>query len=724
MTPPLDLAPEKSPGLLLLGNPNAGKTTLFNAWSGLRARVGNYPGVTVERRSAPFDLEGRRFELLDLPGAYSLSSRSPEEAIAAEALFEADETSHAAVLVVDGTALARNLYLALQVLETSMPAVVALTMMDDAERQGLSIDVRALEEALGVEVVTICVPKRRGLTELRAAVARALEAGPRAPRVIASDADPAIERVEQAVLAAERVTPTSARAYASWALLSLGGDELEGVDPRVRAAVEDVHREHDPGALDRAIVEARYRFIDALVERAQVDAGVPSRSDRIDRVLTHPVFGIAIFGLVMLAIFEALFTAAEPFMGAIEELVELSKGFAVAVLPDGLFQDMVASGIIAGVGNVIVFVPQIAFLFAFVTLLEDSGYLARVAFVIDKTMKGVGLHGKAFVPLLSGFACAVPAVMSTRTIERRRDRLVTMLALPLMSCSARLPVYILVIATVFPSDERVFGVFRQSTLALFSMYVFSVVMTLTAAAVMRRTILRGPTPSFMLELPPYRMPMLGTMLRTVWEKVRGFLVEAGTVILAFTIILWALLTFPRDETRAAHFEAERERAVATLSGPEAEEALAEIDADESARALRESYAGSFARAIEPATAPLGFDWRLGVGVVASFAAREVFVSTMGMVFALGEDADEEDTSLRDSLREATWPDGRPLMTPLVGVSLMVFFVLAAQCMSTLAVVKRESGSAKWALFLFTYMTVLAWVGSFLVMTVGRALGFT
>jgi ferrous iron transport protein B len=332
-------------------------------------------------------------------------------------------------------------------------------------------------------------------------------------------------------------------------------------------------------------------------------------------------------------------------------------------------------------------------LFVFIGVLEDSGYLARVAFVIDRLMAGVGLHGRAFVPLLSGFACAIPAVLATRTIESRRDRLVTMLALPLMSCSARLPVFVLVIATVFPGRDRVLGVLETGALALLAMYTLSVTATLLAASVLRRTVLRGPRPVLVLELPPYRWPLVRNLATTAWERTRSFLVDAGTVILALSVILWAMLSFPRSSEEHTRFEAERVEARASMDGANEETALAGIDARERSAVLRGSLGGRMGRLLEPVLAPLGFDWRLGVGILGAFAAREVFVSTLGIVFGIG-DTDETSAPLRESLREATWEDGSPLFTPLAGVSLMVFFVLACQCMSTLAVVKRESGGWK------------------------------
>jgi ferrous iron transport protein B len=392
-----------------------------------------------------------------------------------------------------------------------------------------------------------------------------------------------------------------------------------------------------------------------------------------------------------------------------------------AALPEGPLAGLLADGVVAGVGNVVVFVPQIALLFLFIGVLEDSGYLARVAFVIDRVMASVGLHGKAFVPLLSGFACAIPAVMSTRTIESRRDRLVTMLALPLMSCSARLPVYVLVIATVFAGRERLLGVVSPGAAVLFAMYALSVVATLGAAAVLRRTALRGPRPVLVMELPPYRWPLARNLLLNTWQRVRSFLVDAGTIILALTIVLWALLSFPRSEEVAARHEAERTAAARSLEGEALAARLTEIDAREAGEQLEASVAGRVGKAIEPALEPLGFDWRIGIGILGAFAAREVFVSTLGIVFGIGE-VDEESEPLREALREARRPDGSPLMTPLSGVALMVFFVLAAQCMSTLAVVRRESGSWKWPLFMLAYMSLLAYLAALLVYQGGLALG--
>jgi ferrous iron transport protein B len=445
-----------------------------------------------------------------------------------------------------------------------------------------------------------------------------------------------------------------------------------------------------------------------------------SRSERLDAVLTHPVAGLLAFAAVMLLVFQALFSGAEPAVHLIEMAVAGTQDLITAHLPAGPFTSLLSQGVVAGVGNVVVFVPQIALLFLFISLLEDSGYLARVAFVIDRVMGGVGLHGKAFVPMLSGFACAVPAVMATRTIESRKDRLLTMLALPLTSCSARLPVYMLVVATVFDGQARVLGGLSMGALALLGMYGLSVAAALTAAAVLRRTVLRAPRPTLILELPPYRRPLLGNVALNVGRQVRAFLEEAGTIILALTVVLWALLSYPRSEATTRSFEAQRAQAEA-LSGEDRAQRLDELASAEAGQRLRESFGGRLGHALEPALRPLGFDWRIGVGIVGAFAAREVFVSTLGIVFDIAG-ADDQSQSLRGALRRATWPDGRPLFTPLSGVALMVFFVFACQCMSTLSVVARESGSWRWAAFLFAYMSVLAYGATLLVYQGGRALG--
>jgi ferrous iron transport protein B len=492
----------------------------------------------------------------------------------------------------------------------------------------------------------------------------------------------------------------------------------------VRQAVRDIHEAAGAQGrnLDLEIIAPRYAWIDDAVSQTCSAHDLESSwSERIDRVLTHPVAGLLVFSTVMLGIFEALFAGAEPLIGGIEQLTGFVQEQAAALVPAGVLRDLLIDGIIAGVGNVIVFAPQILMLFLFIGFLEDSGYLARVAFVIDRVMKGVGLHGKAFVPLLSGFACAVPAVMATRTIERRRDRLVTMLALPLMSCSARLPVYILVVGTVFAGQSL--GWLSAGAVALFAMYTLSVIATLTAAAVIRRTVLPGPAPTFVLEMPPYRWPSAPILWINAWRRLRVFLVDAGTIILAMTILLWALLSFPKSTEVAQRYAVERARVEQQdLSPTQRTDALRSLDAREAGEQLANSFAGRFGHAIEPALRPIGFDWQIGVGIIGAFAAREVFISTLGVVFGIGE-ADEETKPLRQALRDARHADGAPVMTPLSGVSLMVFFLLACQCMSTIAVVKRESGSWKWPLFLFTYMTVLAYAASFVVYQGGQLLGF-
>ncbi len=737
--------------VLLAGNPNAGKTTLFNALSGAKAHVANYPGVTVERRSASIRLSGIRCELIDVPGTYSLSARSLEEQVAARELLpfvpkevdaQAAHTTQLVVAVVDATALTRNLYLALQVIETGVPVVIALNMVDLAERNGLSIDAAALQSALGCPVVPISAAQGHGLETLKAEMVRALdrssaEGSPRKTwpaRVdwgssLAADVDAiaaAVSRDNSEGDASKPPLPES-YAWARWALLSADAPfpvDSNGASPgrAAQRAIEQIRARADEQGRDLPleIISARYRFLEHAT--AQAIRRSPSTSEqwteRADRILTHRVWGFAIFGLLMLVLLEGLFRGSEPAIESIESMIAALQSTVGDALPPGPFQSLLIDGVIAGVGNVVVFVPQIALLFFVLAFLEDSGYLARVAFVIDRAMAGIGLHGKAFVPLLSGFACAVPAVLATRTIESRRDRLVTMLALPLMSCSARLPVYVLVIGTVFAGSPRVFGILSMGAVMLGAMYAGSLLTTLAAAAVIKRTVLQGPRPPFILELPPYRMPRARNLWLATWRRVRTFLTDAGTIILAFTIVLWALLSFPKSETIAAEYSARRSVATADAE-------IAQLDAEEAALQLRHSVGGRIGIALEPALQPLGFDWRLGVGILGAFAAREVFVSTLGIVFGIADsgqaDSGQHDESLRAALRRAKKPNGAPLMTPLAGVSLMVFFLLACQCMSTLAVVQRESGSWRWPLFLFAYMTALAYASSLLVYQVGRAL---
>jgi ferrous iron transport protein B len=714
------------PQVLVAGNPNCGKSTLFNALSGGSAHVGNYPGVTVERTSAMVRFGARAIELVDLPGMYSLTASSPEEQLAVNALIESD--TRAVICVVDATTLHRGLYLALQLIESGVSVVVALNMMDSAEHLGLRIDTERLSQLFGSPVVPVVATKRRGLDALRAAVEKTLESVSALPKPEVAY-PPALEAdVAKLIPLVERWRPGTApkqlRVFALWSLLSLGDDRLRDVPQPVRQAVREIHEAAQAQGrnVDLEIISSRYVWLDdAVAQTCSAQDLQASWSERIDRVLTHPVAGLLVFSTVMFGIFEALFAGAEPFIAGIERFTAFMQDQAAAMVPSGVLQDLVVDGIVAGVGNVIVFAPQILMLFLFIGFLEDSGYLARVAFVIDRVMKGVGLHGKAFVPLLSGFACAVPAVMATRTIERRRDRLVTMLALPLMSCSARLPVYILVVGTVFAGQTL--GWVSAGAVALFSMYTLSVLVTLAAAAVIRRTVLPGPAPTFVLEMPPYRWPSAQILWINAWRRLRVFLVDAGTIILAMTILLWALLSFPKSTDLAERYAAERERMEqAVLTTTERADALQSLDAREAADQLANSFGGRFGHAIEPALRPIGFDWQIGVGIIGAFAAREVFISTLGVVFGIGE-ADEETKPLRQALREARHADGTSVMTPLSGVSLMVFFLLACQCMSTIAVVRRESGSWKWPLFLFSYMTVLAYVASFVIYQGGQILGF-
>ena len=738
MHPPGDGAPrERPPRVLMAGNANSGKSTVFNALTGARAKVGNYPGVTVTRASREVDLrDGTRVEVVDLPGTYSLSAYSPDEQVAVdEVLGRRGDLPDTVVVVVDSVSLERGLYLGLQIVETGVPVVVALNMLDEASAAGIEVDAAKLSDRLGVAVVPTVASAGEGIDALRDAISRSVRLAAH-DEVDSPGFPPAVQtavgEVERSLDDAPFVrTPAERRAWAIWSLLSHSNDEddVVGLPDGVRRTIDDVRRRAADAQVDlsRDVIAARYRWIEATVGDARrvlpaMAAGVPW-TDRIDSVLTHRVWGLGAFAVVMWGLFEALFAWSEPFIGVIETVTVWLQNTVTSLLPAGALQDLLTNGVIAGVGNVVVFVPQIAMIMFFIAVLQDVGYLARVAFLIDRLMGLVGLHGKAFVPMLSGFACAIPAVMATRTIEGRRDRLITMLTLPMISCSARLPVFALVTAVIFTGSGRVFGLFSTGAVVLLAMYALSVGATLGAAAVLRRTVLRGPRLPLVLELPPYRVPVWRDIFLSTWRSVRKFLEDAGTIILTMTIILWALLSYPNSPEIGERYDAERAAVEASAAAPAVQaEQVALLNGEEAGEQLRYSVAGRVGRLMEPAIEPLGFDWRIGVGILGAFAAREVFVSTLGIVFGL-EEADEESVTLRTSLQEAEHPDGSVLMTPLAGVSLMVFFVLACQCMSTIVVVRRESGSWGWPAFMFGYMSVLAYVASLIVYQTGAFFGW-
>ena len=694
--------------ILLAGNPNVGKTTLFNALTGLSAKVSNYPGITVESKRGTLHLPSGDADLHDLPGTYSLNARSAEEQIAFDAI---DGIPDAVIVVLDATQLARCAYLLMQCQELGARCVVAMTMIDEAKTS--TPDPEALAKLFGCEVVAVTARTKLGIPALIAAIDRTM-----------TKPAQAVWRWEPAPQLRTRlaaIKPTAGSdAKALWALTNI--EAREGSPDDDELVISDQLR---AAALDKtgldldAPILARWAWLDREIPRLIKKPVDRSRTQRIDRLLMHRVFGFGVFLAVMTVLFMSLFWWAQPLIDQVDGLFGWFGELLRGVLGEGVFTDFLVDGVIGGVGSVMVFLPQILLLFLFLGFLEDCGYLARVAYLMDRIMRSMNLHGRAFVPMLSGFACAVPAIMATRTMERRRDRILTMMVVPLMTCSARLPVYTLVIAALIPGSAL------TQALLMVGMYLFSVVTALAAAWVMSKTVkpLKAKRLPFFIELPPYRFPRLGDVLRMMWSKSSFFLREAGTVILACSIVLWALLAFPRDlPDGSPDYDALIERADKTGNA----DLKTRFEAEKAGVLVANSYGGRIGHAIEPVIEPLGFDWKIGIGIVGAFAAREVFVSTMGIVYSVGEveAGDDESTKpLREALSDAKKPDGTKAYTPLVGLSLMIFFALACQCMSTLAVVKRETGGWRWPLFLFGYMTILAWVVSFAVFQIGTLLGF-
>lgn len=720
--------------IALVGNPNSGKTTLFNSLTGLSARVGNYPGITVEHREGQTQLEdGTQVQIVDLPGTYSLVPRADDEAVAVRGILGTLPQAPAPTLivaVVDATSLERNLYTVVQLRELGFPVAVALTMMDTLENDEIQLDLELLEERLGVPVVRAS-SKAKDATALRAALPKLLSdvaASNQAMEPGAHDGWPQIGEHLQRELGL-RATPERWGAWAT-ALRTFDMHQRIGLSLSVVAAMERMSPEAEQ--VQRS-VDARYQQISDLCAGVlrKKNSVIRTRSQRftdaVDRVVLHPIAGPLTLVGTMALLFQTLFSGSAPLMDGIESLIGILAASLGPLVPDSfpLARSLLVNGVVAGVGNVVVFVPQIGVLFLFLGLLEDSGYLARAAFLLDRLMAKVGLHGRAFIPLLSGFACAVPAILATRTIENTKDRFVTILVTPLVSCSARLPVYALMISTVFATQEPIGGFLHPGVLVLTSMYLLGIGSAICMAALFKRTLLKSPRPALVLELPPYRVPHLSDVLRHTFSRVRIFLTEAGTVILALTVILWGLFTFPRSDELQAELQVQKSALLAQPGNDEARaEKSAELEAQFKRRSVEQSVAGRLGKGLEPIIAPLGFDWKIGVGLIASFAAREVLVSTLGLVYGLGDESDEESLPLRAAMRADVHSiTGKPVYTPLTGLSLMVFFVLAMQCMSTVAVVRRELRSWKWAGFQIAYMTALAYLGSFLTYQGGLLLGF-
>ncbi len=680
---PVTAAWKKTTLIGLIGNPNAGKTSIFNALTGGDGKVGNYPGVTVEKLSGRFHIDDVEVEIVDIPGLYTLTPMSMDEVIATEAIKGTGDNERRAdvmLIALDATNLERNLFFFSQVIELGIPMIAVLTMSDIVKRKGIEVDLVALEKLLGVPVVPVVSHKSHGISRLKMVLKGVIEKG-QEPSTLTFDS----------------------------------------VDSRY-AWAETVHA-------------ATFKENPALKLRA--------RQDKIDFWLTHRVFGLIFFLLVMYGMFQSVYTLAGPIMDVIEfgfSWVGDFVGGALAPIP--WLQSLVVDGIIAGIGGVAIFLPQILILFGFVAILEGSGYLARASFLMDKSLGWCGLNGKAFIPLLSSFACAIPGIMAARIMPDAKSRLVTILVAPLMSCSARLPVYILLIGAII---EPRYGPWVAG-LTLFGMHAIGAIISIPIIFILNRKVLRGKQLPFLMELPPYQFPKWKEVGRAMFGRAKVFLQTAGTIIIVMSVIIWGLLYFPRSDAADRLYEQELYRSPAgvelyskfSATGAEKLDGHTDIplpDDEESrqkvvstfenfvdARRLEDSYLGRFGKFIEPVFVPAGFDWRISTAILAAFPAREVLVSSLGIIFDLGGDQDEESTDLRGAIKNAKWPDGRPLMTTGTAFALMIFFALCCQCGATLATIRRETNSWKWPTFVFFYMTGLAWVCAVIVNQASRAMG--
>lgn len=692
----------------LVGNPNTGKSTLFNLLTGLNQKIGNFPGITVDKKTGYCKLSSdKTAEIIDLPGTYSLYPKSKDESIVFQVLADKNNSSHPdiIVLVADSTNLRRNLLLFSQVADLGIPMLLVLNMADMAKKEGINIDTDKLAERLGVQVVNISARKGEGLNTLKDAIAQTTSIATQNVGINSKEFAPsAIEAVKEAI--------GTANDY--YALQVLHQHEhLAFFTPKEQEQIEaiEISSGFDTVKLQGEETVARYKHLSKVLSDVVTDTGAAKKftvTDKLDSILTHKVWGFLIFFFILFFIFNAIFSWSSTPMDLIEGGFAWLTEWGHEHLPAGVFTDLLLDGVVAGLGGIVIFIPQIAILFALISILEDTGYMARVTFMMDKIMRKFGLSGKSVVPMIGGIACAVPSIMSARNIESWKDRIITIMVTPLVSCSARLPVYTLLISLVVP-DEKVLGIFNLQGLTLMGMYLISIIAAVLVALVFKFIIKAKERSYFIMELPIYRMPRWKNVLFTMYEKSKTFVIEAGKVIIAISIILWVMSTYgPSKRFDAIDAKYDKIEATSTDSVQ-----LASLERDRSAEKLENSYAGIIGKTIEPAIKPLGYDWKIGIALITSFAAREAFVGTMATIYSV-EGADDEDGELRlrDKIAAAKDPQtGLPIFTIATAFSLMLFYAFAMQCMSTVAIVYRETKSWKWPVIQLVYMTVMAYVAA-------------
>ena len=728
----------------LIGNPNTGKSTIFSALCGVQTRIGNYPGVTVEKKIGTYrDAQGE-VQIIDLPGTYSLAARTLDEQVSVDVLLgRQTDIPHldAVIVVADATNLDRNLYLYSQVRDLGLPTILVLNMWDRIAQESIEIDLEMLKQRLGIPIITTAASRKVGIETLRLAVRQAIGC----TTAIASSPLPASFRTLAEQFQQWMVEQGAERVPLPWLERML----LDVGNPGLEVFAKKHHLNDLPKKLDEAreqlaaqnlrvpTIETRVRY--QWIREILTDVVIRplheklTWSDRIDKVVTHRWWGLILFAAVMFIVFQAIYSWAEPGMALVEGVQGLASDSISSLLAPGVLRSLLVDGLIAGIGSVLVFLPQILLLFLFIGVLEDCGYMSRAAFVMDKLMSHVGLSGKSFVPLMSSFACAVPGIMATRTIENRTERFVTILVAPLMSCSARLPVYLLMIGSFVPATTWLGGWVGLQGLTLLFMQSLGALIAVPIAFILRKTLFRGEMPPFVMELPPYKWPSFQVVMFRVWERGWAFITRAGTLIFCTSIIVWAAGYFPADRTQIHNLQAQREELEAQLASlPPADETttssdndslVAQLDSQISAlasqemllggEAIEESFLGAAGHLIEPVVRPLGWDWKIGVGVIASFPAREVIIATLGTIYSLGGEVAEDDEGLRAALENTKWSEGQPVYNFPVALSIMVFFALCAQCAATLMTIQRETNSWKWAAFTFFYMTILAYIGAWL-----------